>query len=54
VNRDKTQTVKLSQPGACLNFLGYMFRYDRDLHGRAHRYLNLCASAKALASTVNA
>jgi RNA-directed DNA polymerase len=48
VNRDKTQTVKLNQPGASLNFLGYTFRYDRDLHGRRHRYLNLCVSAKAL------
>jgi RNA-directed DNA polymerase len=48
VNRDKTQTVKLNSPGASLNFLGYMFRYDRDLMGRDRRYLNLCPSAKAL------
>lgn len=48
VNRDKTQTVKLNEPGASLNFLGYMFRYDRDLLGRNHRYLNLCPSDKAM------
>ena len=48
VNRDKTRTVKLNEPGASLDFLGYTFRYDRDLRGRAHRYLNLCPSGKAL------
>lgn len=48
VNRDKTRTVKLNQPGAHLDFLGYMFRYDRDLQGRDHRYLNLCPSGKSL------
>ena len=48
VNRDKTRTVKLNQPGASLDFLGYTFRYDRDLSGRDHRYLNLCPSEKAL------
>jgi len=48
VNRDKTQTVKLNEPGASLNFLGYRFRYDRDLLGRDHRYLNFCPSDKSL------
>jgi RNA-directed DNA polymerase len=48
VNRAKTRTVKLSEPGASLDFLGYTFRYDRDLQGRPWRYLNLCPSAKAL------
>jgi RNA-directed DNA polymerase len=48
INRDKTQTVKLNEPGASLNFLGYTFRYDRDLQGRDHRYLNLCPSDKAM------
>lgn len=27
---------------------GYTFRYDRDRHGRAHRYLNVIPSKKAL------
>lgn len=48
INRDKTRTVKLRQPHARLDFLGYTFRYDRDLKGRNHRYLNLFPSDKAL------
>lgn len=48
VNREKTRTVKLSEPGASLDFLGYTFRYDRDLQGRDVRYLNLCPSGKSL------
>lgn len=48
VNRDKTRTVKLKEPGASLDFLGYRFRYDRDLLGRDRRYLNLCPSDKSL------
>ena len=32
-----------------LNFLGFTLRYDRDLHGRDHRYLNVLPSAKAMA-----
>jgi hypothetical protein len=37
-----------SEPGGSLDFLGYTFRYDRDLHGRPWRYLNLCPSKKSL------
>ena len=48
VNRDKTRTARLSEPGAALDFLGYTFRYDRDQHGRGHRYLNLCPSGKSM------
>jgi len=48
VNREKTRTVKLHKPGERLDFLGYMFRYDRDLQGRPHRYLNLCPSSKSM------
>jgi RNA-directed DNA polymerase len=48
VNRDKTRTVKLWEPGASLDFLGYTFRIDRDLRGRDCRYLNLCPSDKSL------
>jgi len=48
VNRDKTRTVRLHRPGESLDFLGYTFRYDRDLHGGPHKYLNLCPSEKAL------
>jgi RNA-directed DNA polymerase len=48
VNRAKTRTVRLSEPGESLDFLGYTFRYDRDLHGRPWNYLNLCPSKKSL------
>jgi len=48
INRKKTRVVNLNRPRASLDFLGYTFRYDRDLHGRAHRYLNLFPSKKAL------
>jgi RNA-directed DNA polymerase len=48
LNRDKTKVVDLRQPGASLDFLGFTFRYDRDLHGHEFRYLNVTPSAKAL------
>ncbi len=48
LNRDKTKVVDLRQPGASMDFLGYTFRYDRDLRGRGHRYLNATPSRKAI------
>jgi RNA-directed DNA polymerase len=48
LNREKTKIVDLRQAGASLDFLGYTFRYDRDRHGRPHRYLNVVPSKKAL------
>ncbi len=47
VNRDKTSVVKVEEPGSALNFLGFTFRYDRDIHGRENRYLNVFPSKKA-------
>ena len=49
INRDKTRVVKLDEEDACLDFLGYRFRYERDLFGRGCRYLHLEPSAKSLA-----
>lgn len=49
LNRQKTRTLQLKDEGATLDFLGYSFRYEKDLHGRPWRYLNLFPSAKALA-----
>ena len=40
INREKTRVVQLAKTGASLSFLGYTFRYDRDLHGRQRRYLH--------------
>lgn len=47
INRDKTRVVDVRKEG--LDFLGYTFRWDRDLQGRGHRYLNVCPSEKARA-----
>lgn len=48
LNREKTKVVNLQQPGSSVDFLGYTFRYDLDLKGRGHRYLNITPSRKAL------
>jgi RNA-directed DNA polymerase len=48
INRDKTRVVDLREEGASLNFLGYTFRYDRDLKGRDRKYLNVFPSNKAV------
>jgi RNA-directed DNA polymerase len=48
INREKTRGVDLKQEGESLDFLGYTFRYDRDLHGRNIRYLNAVPSAKSV------
>ena len=48
LNRDKTRVVNLRHEGASLDFLGFTFRYDRDLKGRPWRYLNVTPSKKAL------
>jgi RNA-directed DNA polymerase len=48
LNRDKTRVVDLRKSGERLDFLGYTFRFDRDLRGRGHRYLNVFPSAKSL------
>ena len=49
INREKTRVVELwREPKERLDFLGYSFRYDRDLHGRGGRYLNLFPSKKSV------
>jgi RNA-directed DNA polymerase len=49
INREKTRVINLKEEGASLDFLGYTFRYDRDLYGREQRYWNVAPSKKALA-----
>ena len=49
LNREKTRVVELGEEGASLEFLGYMFRWDRERQGRSWRYLNVCPAAKSLA-----
>ena len=48
INREKTRVFDAREPGQTLDFLGYSFRYDRDLHGRPRHYWNLVPSRKAL------
>ena len=49
INEEKTRVVNLKEEGESIDFLGYTFRYDRDLRGRGHRYLNVFPSKKSLA-----
>jgi RNA-directed DNA polymerase len=46
LNREKTRLLNLREQS--LDFLGYTFRYDRDLYDGSHRYLNLQPSRKAV------
>ena len=48
INREKTRVVDLREEGASLDFLGFTFRYDRDLKGRGRRYWNVFPSKKAV------
>jgi len=48
INRDKTKVIDLPQPQASFDFLGFTFRYDRDLKGRNWKYLNVTPSSKAV------
>jgi len=48
INREKTRVVALKEAGAGLDFLGYTFRYERNLYGPG-RYLRQAPSQKALA-----
>jgi RNA-directed DNA polymerase len=50
INRDKTKIVKMKDASSELNFLGFTFRYDRDLQGRPWKYLNLFPSREAVAT----
>ncbi|MCF7674326.1 MAG: hypothetical protein K9N23_16880 [Akkermansiaceae bacterium] len=43
INREKTKVVNL-HPAESLDFLGFTFRYDRDLYGSDKTYLNVTPS----------
>ena len=50
LNYEKTKTVNMRPgKGSSLDFLGYTFRYDRDLKGNGWKYLNIFPSEKAQA-----
>jgi RNA-directed DNA polymerase len=49
VNREKTSVIALrSEDRPELNFLGYKFKYVKDLHGRPWNYLNLAPADKSI------
>jgi RNA-directed DNA polymerase len=48
INREKTRVIPVCEEGQSLDFLGFTFRYDRDLYGRDRRYWNLFPSDKAV------
>lgn len=47
INREKTSIVRMCKKES-LHFLGFTFRYDRDLKGRAKSYLNVFPSKKTM------
>ncbi len=49
INPEKTRVIDLREQGERLDFLGYSFRLDRDLHGREKRYWNMHPSKQSLA-----
>ena len=48
INREKTRVINLREERASLDFLGYTFRYDRDLYVKGKKYLNVTPSKKSL------
>jgi RNA-directed DNA polymerase len=48
INREKTKVMNLKEKGATLDFLGFSFRYDKDLKGRDKKYLNIFPSKKSV------
>ena len=49
LNRVKKRIVELHRDGKSFDFLGFTFRYDRDLYGGAWKYLNVTPSKRAVA-----
>ena len=47
INREKTRIVDLCQQGESLDFLGYTFRFDKDLRGGSHRYFYVAGESYA-------
>ena len=47
INRSKTKVLDLNR-GDSLDFLGFTFRYDRDLYGSGRKYLNVTPAKKSL------
>jgi len=50
INQSKTRIVDLREDKASFDFLGFTFRFDRDIYGTPSKYLNVFPSNKSLAS----
>lgn len=48
LNVEKTKVINLNEAGTSLDFLGFTFRYDKDLKGRNWRYLNIFPASKSI------
>lgn len=48
INREKTRIFDARAPGQTLDFLGYSFRWDRDLLGRGTRWWRLFPATKTM------
>jgi RNA-directed DNA polymerase len=48
INKEKTRVVKMNEPKANLNFLGFTLRYQDDHFGRPQQYLDIFPSKKAV------
>ena len=48
INREKTRIITVRAPEATLDFLGYSFRWERDLQGREHHWLRLFPSEETM------
>jgi len=53
INQVKTRIVNLREEKASFDFLGFTFRFDRDIYGNPWKYLNLFPSDKSLVSLRN-
>ena len=53
ISQEKTKIVHLRRRSETLDFLGFSFRFDRDLKGRPFDYLNVFPSKKTMAKLRN-
>lgn len=48
INREKTRIIDMDKEEATLDFLGFSFRYEKDIHGRDKTYLNTFPSTRSV------
>lgn len=53
INATKTRIVNLKEDKTSMNFLGFTFRFDKDINGRAQQYLNIFPADKAIRKVEN-